>query len=219
MKTRGATMVIVILVAAGALLPPAMAQYGRRPPAAPYGSQGGTGYAAPPAYPPPGSYPPPAGYPPPPGYPPPGAYPPPGSYPPPAGYPPPPGYPPPGAYPPPGTPPGAPPPQPYAYPPKGQSPEQVSTDQSQCAAWATQQTGFNPSAPPPATAAPATTASSGEPKGLVGGVNRRWERREKRWGVQEPSQQAPAAAPNPQQTDAYNRALDSCLSARGYTVR
>jgi hypothetical protein len=38
--------------------------------------------------------------------------------------------------------------------------------------------------------------------------------------VEEPARlQEPAATPNPQQTDAYNRALDACLSARGYTVR
>ena len=88
-------------------------------------------------------------------------------------------------------------------------------DQSQCAAWATQQTGFTP-----APAAPTTTTNlSGESKGLVGGMNRRWDKREKRWGVDDSGQQQPAAAPNPQQTDNYNRALDSCLSARGYTVR
>ena len=107
---------------------------------------------------------------------------------------------------------------PYAYPQKGQSPQQVTADQTQCAAWATQQTGHNPSAP--ATATPVTATSPGESVGLFGGVTRRNERRETRWehrGWDQAS--SSASAQNPQQTDAYNRALDACLSARGYTVR
>ena len=69
-----------------------------------------------------------------------------------------------------------------------------------------------------------TPTSPGKPVGLFGGVNRRWERREKRWeharlGEQGILKESTASAPNPQQTDAYNRALDACLSARGYTVR
>jgi hypothetical protein len=107
---------------------------------------------------------------------------------------------------------------PYAYPQKGQSPEQVTADQSQCGSWATQQTGYNPTAP--ATAAPAAPAAPPPHLGLFGGISRREKRREERWerrGLGKDSSSAPA--PNPQQTDAYNRALDACLSARGYTVR
>ena len=95
----------------------------------------------------------------------------------------------------------------------------MSTDQSECAAWATQQTGSNPTAAAPAASTTATTAASGDSHGLVGGMNRRWEKREKRWGVDDSGQASSTAAPNPQQTNNYNRALDSCLSARGYTVR
>ena len=94
----------------------------------------------------------------------------------------------------------------------------MTADQSQCATWATQQSGYNPSAPP--TAAPATPTSPDKSIGLVSGVNRRWERREKRWEHRGwDTGSSSASAPNPQQTDAYNRALDACLSARGYTVR
>jgi hypothetical protein len=66
-----------------------------------------------------------------------------------------------------------------------------------------------------------TATSPGESVGLFGGVTRRWERREERWQRRGWDQQDPAAAPapNPQQADADNRALDPCLSARGYTVR
>jgi hypothetical protein len=46
----------------------------------------------------------------------------------------------------------APPPPPpnvtvYAYPQQGQSPQQLDRDRYECSSWATQQTGFNPSAP------------------------------------------------------------------------
>jgi hypothetical protein len=46
----------------------------------------------------------------------------------------------------------APPPPPpnvtvYAYPQNGQSPQQLDRDRFECSNWATQQTGFNPSAP------------------------------------------------------------------------
>ncbi len=49
-------------------------------------------------------------------------------------------------------PPYAPPPPPpnvtvYAYPQQGQSPQQMDRDRYECSTWATQQTGFNPSAP------------------------------------------------------------------------
>ena len=46
----------------------------------------------------------------------------------------------------------APPPPPpdvtvYAYPQQGQSPQQMDRDRYECSTWATEQTGFNPSAP------------------------------------------------------------------------
>jgi hypothetical protein len=53
-----------------------------------------------------------------------------------------------------GPPPGNPPPPlpppnvtVYAYPQQGQSPQQMDRDRYECSTWATQQTGFNPSAP------------------------------------------------------------------------
>jgi hypothetical protein len=116
-----------------------------------------------------------------------------------------------------GAPPSAPGATPYAYPQKGQTPQQVATDQSQCASWATQQTGFNPNAPAPAQ--PVTVTSPGESVGLFGGVTRRWERREERWERRGWTDPTSASTSNAQQSDAYNRALDACLTARGYTVR
>jgi hypothetical protein len=53
-----------------------------------------------------------------------------------------------------GPPRGSPPPPPpppnvtvYAYPQQGQTPQQQDRDRYECSTWATQQTGFNPSAP------------------------------------------------------------------------
>jgi hypothetical protein len=101
----------------------------------------------------------------------------------------------------------------------------VTTDQTQCGQWATQQTGYNPNAP--AMAAPVSPTPPPKNLGLFGGISRRDERREERWERREERQEqrgagqgsSSAPAPNPQQTDAYNRALDACLTARGYTVR
>lgn len=217
MKRRAAVTAIVVLLVAGVLWPRmGTAQPGRRGGLPASQQQGGTppapyGYPAP-AYPapPPGGYPAPGGYATPPA-------PPPGGYPaaaaPGQGYPPP-GYATPG-YPAPGYP--APSQPPYAYPQRGQNPQQVTTDQSECAAWAAQQTGFDPSAPAPA--APVTATSPGESVGVFGGVTRRWERRESRMQQRGWDPQDPAGAPNPQLTDAYHRALGACLTARGYTVR
>jgi hypothetical protein len=108
-------------------------------------------------------------------------------------------------------------PAPFAYPQKGQSPAQVTTDQSQCAAWATQQSGYNPGA----AAAPAavTATSPGDSVGVFGGVTRRNDRREERWERRGWDVQESTPGSTPQQADGYNRALEACLTARGYTVR
>jgi hypothetical protein len=62
--------------------------------------------------------------------------------------------------------------EPIVYPAKGQSPDQMDKDKYECYGWAKGQTGFDPMAPPTATAPPPpqeqTSASTG--KGLVGGA-------------------------------------------------
>ena len=62
--------------------------------------------------------------------------------------------------------------EPIVYPAKGQSPDQMEQDKFQCYQWAKGQTGFDPMAPPTATAPPPpeqqTSASAG--KGLLGGA-------------------------------------------------
>lgn len=52
----------------------------------------------------------------------------------------------------------------FVYPNQGQDQAQQSQDQSECAAWATEQTGFNPSSTPP----PPPPAQSGKQPGGVG---------------------------------------------------
>ena len=51
----------------------------------------------------------------------------------------------------------------YVYPTRGQSPQQESFDKADCFNWAVQQTGFNPSNPPPMGMAPPP------PPGMQGG--------------------------------------------------
>ena len=197
MKIRAAVTAIVVLVVAGALWP----RVGTAQPIRP---------AGPPAWQQQGGAPLPPG-----GYPAPGAYaPPPGGYPAPAG--PAPGCPPPASYAPSGdlalnVPPPAYQP-PYAYPQQGQNPQQATTDQSECGAWASRQTGFDPNAPGgPSSGVGAAGASS--PPGVFGGIQRREERRDVR------RQQLVGQNAAGSQQDGYIRALNACLTARGYTVR
>src|SRR5262249_26088560 len=64
-------------------------------------------------------------------------------------------------------PPPPPPPvsQVYAYPTRGQTPEQQDRDHYECSTWATQQTGFHPSAPGVPPHARGQVVSAGPPPG------------------------------------------------------
>jgi hypothetical protein len=131
--------------------------------------------------------------------------------------------------------------QQYVYPAKEQTPEQQSKDEAECGTWATQQTGFDPSKPPPAPApAPTKTRSGGLVKGaavgatvgaitdndvgnaaatgaVVGGV----ARHAKNKGAQQ------QAAANQQQINDQQQALQqnhqkarvACLEGRGYSIK
>src|SRR5579863_1617019 len=95
--------------------------------------------------------------------------------------------PPPRPRPPPPPPPPPPPVQVYAYPQHGQTPEQQDRDHYECSAWATQQTGFDPSAPgvPPhervqvvsAGPPPGTNTAIGAVTGAILGaaISRPWQ--------------------------------------------
>jgi hypothetical protein len=53
----------------------------------------------------------------------------------------------------------------YAYPVQNQTPEQLDRDRYECSLWATQQTGFDPSAPNVPPSARVRVVSAGPPPG------------------------------------------------------
>ena len=104
----------------------------------------------------------------------------------------------------------------YAYPKKGQTAEQVSRDQSECQAWAKQQTGFDPAMDTAkgaglgaligAAAGAATGAVVGSPGkgaaiGAVGGAA------------------VGGGLGYTKNKEGFNNAHAACMSARGYEVR
>jgi len=117
----------------------------------------------------------------------------------------------------------------YAYPTKGQTPDQQSRDQQECAGWAVQQTGYPPAySQGPSTGGVVRGAAGGAALGAVGGAiagdagkgaaigaatggligGVRQHRRNNQQAMQ--AQQA---------NDAYRRAYAACLQGRGYSVQ
>ena len=132
--------------------------------------------------------------------------------------------------------------QQIVYPAKGQSAQQQKKDEAECAKWATQNTGIDPSkpkqtasAPPPATTATGTTPGAGARGaargaivgGIVGGAGagaaagavaaRGQSRRQNAAQQQQATQQAQATQSAEMQT--YAKARAACLEGRGYTVK
>lgn len=131
---------------------------------------------------------------------------------------------------------------PYIYPAKGQTPEQQASDEGECQAWARQQTGFDPLAPPPSTApssgrggpsalrgaaggaavgaavgAIAGDAGKGAAMGAAGGGLIGGMRRHDQQQTQQQAQQQ-ANQGYEQQRSEFMRAYGACLQGRGYTV-
>lgn len=127
------------------------------------------------------------------------------------------------------------------YPARGQTPAQQDKDKYECSSWATQQTGFNPTMPPPVAQPSAPpppgvfgTAARGAALGAVGGaiggnagkgaaigagvgaVFGGIRRADYAHQQAYTSNQTTAAYNN--QLAAYNRAMAACLTGRGYTV-
>ena len=131
----------------------------------------------------------------------------------------------------------------YVYPAQNQSPEQQNQDQYECHQWSVQQTGVDPTtqsvagAPPSGGgtgASPLRGAAGGAAVGavggaiagdagkgaaigaatgaLIGGMRRRGEQK------QQEQQRAAYEQQQASAIQAYNRALATCLSGRGYTV-
>jgi hypothetical protein len=134
--------------------------------------------------------------------------------------------------------------QQYVYPAKGQTAQTQKTDEAACHSWAVQQTGFDPTKPPPAAAAPApapTTTTGTQPgaglrgaaKGAVvgeivsgdagagaavGAVAARGQSRRQGAAATQSAQQQQQAAVQQQQA-AYGKARSACLEGKGYTVK
>jgi len=137
----------------------------------------------------------------------------------------------------------------YAYPLRGQPPQQQDRDHYECSIWATQQTGFDPSAPgvppqhqvhvvsgpPPGsgTAAGVVTgailgAAIGGPwhgpgpalaGAVVGGAIGTAAEQSARQSQVVTVTDQRAAAQIQQRANNYRRALSACLDARGYSVK
>ncbi len=132
----------------------------------------------------------------------------------------------------------------FVYPQKQQSAARQSQDETQCYASARQQSGVDPTAPPPpaqnantqakgagargaargaaggaAIGAIAGDAGTGAAAGATAGAMR--GRREKKKAEKSAEQQAQAAAQQQQgqRLDAFRRAMSACLDARGYSVK
>lgn len=132
--------------------------------------------------------------------------------------------------------------QQFVYPAKGQSPDQQKKDESECHAWAVQQSKYDPANPPPATTTkPATTATGvtpgagarGAARGaivgeVVGGdagagaaAGAAAARAQSRRQNKAQAQQQQQAVSQEQQAGmtAYRKARAACLEGRGYTVK
>lgn len=130
------------------------------------------------------------------------------------------------------------------YPSKGQSQKKQEQDQSECYNWAKQKTGFDPMAPPTATAPPpdegiaarpARGAAVGALAGLAigsltgeagagaaigaasGGLFGGIRRRQQDAQQQQWAEQQAATYENSRAN--YNRAFSACMEGRGYTVK
>lgn len=131
----------------------------------------------------------------------------------------------------------------YVYPKPGQSQDAFQKDQYECHNWASQQTGFNPAAPPQTAAAPPPQqggavrgAARGAAVGAVvggasggdagkgaavgaamggtgGAVRQNRANRESAAASQQAQAQQQAAYGN------YEKAYATCLSGRGYSVK
>jgi hypothetical protein len=133
--------------------------------------------------------------------------------------------------------------QQFVYPAKGQSPETQKKDEAQCHSWAVQQSKYDPTKPPPSTAAakPPTTATGSTPGAGVRGAARGAivgevvggdagagaaagavaARSQSRRQNAAQAQQQQQAATQQQQAGmgAYQKARAACLEGRGYTVK
>jgi hypothetical protein len=116
------------------------------------------------------------------------------------------------------------------YPARGQGQSQQDQDRYACHNWAMQQSGYDPSQPPPQSsggASPLRGAARGAAIGAVGGAIGGNAGRGAGigaatgaliGGIRRRDQYAQQQSSNSQQQSLYNRALGTCMQGRGYTV-
>jgi hypothetical protein len=117
------------------------------------------------------------------------------------------------------------------YPARGQSQSQQDQDNYACHNWATQQSGYNPSQPPPQASpygpSPLRGAARGAAVGAVGGAIGGNAGKGAGigaatgaliGGIRRQDQYAQQQSSNSQQQALYNRAIGTCMQGRGYTV-
>lgn len=131
----------------------------------------------------------------------------------------------------------------FVYPASGQDAAQQGKDESECYAWARQQTGIDPAAPPTAAAAP-DAPKGGAVKGAAGGAlvgtaigaiagdagegaaigatagavkGRRAQKRAQKQGEAQAKQTAQAQ--DVQAKDTFKKAWGACLEGRSYSVK
>jgi hypothetical protein len=134
------------------------------------------------------------------------------------------------------------------YPSKGQSADQQKADEGACMSWASQQTGFDPTAPlqvtsaPPPQQQPTSSAGKGALRGALGGLvigaiagdagkgaaigagtgllfgGVRHHEQVQSAYAQQDAWAQQQAAQYQQSQDDFNRAYATCLEGRGYTV-
>ncbi len=131
----------------------------------------------------------------------------------------------------------------FVYPQKQQSPQKQAQDEQACYASAQQQTGIDPTAPPPPATAPEKAVGGGlkgSARGAAGGAaigaiagdagtgaaigatagairGRRQQRKANAQAEKQAKQQA--AAQQQQRVDTFKRAFSACIDSRGYSVK
>jgi hypothetical protein len=132
----------------------------------------------------------------------------------------------------------------YVYPQKNQAAAQQAKDENECYASAKQQSGVDPTAPPPAAEKPETQAKGATAKGAAGGaaggaaigaiagdagkgaaigatvgaVGGHRAKKKANKAAEQQSQNA-AQGQHAQQLDSFKRAMSACLDSRGYSVK
>jgi predicted lipid-binding transport protein (Tim44 family) len=132
----------------------------------------------------------------------------------------------------------------FVYPAKNQPPAQQQVEETECYGWAQQQTGIDPTAPPPPPAPTQTGPDGGAIKGAAGGAAvgtaigaiagdtgegaaigavagalRGRQKSKQKQKQQQQQAQAQSQAAHAGARETFNKAYGACLEGKGYTVK